>query len=131
MLLTCVKASKKIQASARIFLYIPQTQKRPSINACFMSQFAYCPLVWMNHSTTLNNRINELYKRALSLVYNNFSSSFSELLEVLKLSCAAQKLYLAWDQKYGTFYRRNLKKWCLNTLFKKKICEWSPKNCHT
>ena len=35
----------------------------------------------MNHSRTLNNHINGLHKRALSLVYNNFSSSFSELLE--------------------------------------------------
>ena len=46
-----------------------------------MSQLGYCPLGWMNHSRILNNRINGLHKRALSLVFNNFSSSFSELLE--------------------------------------------------
>ena len=46
-----------------------------------MSQFGYCPLVWMNHSRALNNRINGLHKRALSLVYNDFSSSFSKILE--------------------------------------------------
>ena len=40
------------------------------MNAYFMSQFGYCPLVWMNHSRTLNNRINGL-----------LSSSFPELLE--------------------------------------------------
>ena len=51
------------------------------MNAYFMSQFGYCPLVWMNHSRTLNKRINGLHKRALNLVYNDFSSSFSELLE--------------------------------------------------
>ena len=34
----------------------------------------------MNHSRTLNDRINRLHKRTLILVYNNFSSSFSELL---------------------------------------------------
>ena len=50
------------------------------MNACFISQFGYCPLVWMNHSRTLNNRTSGLHKRALSLVYNDFSSSFSELL---------------------------------------------------
>ena len=38
----------------------------------------------MNHSRTLSNRINGLHKRALSLVYNDFSSSFSELLEIDK-----------------------------------------------
>ena len=51
------------------------------MNACSISQFGYCPLVWMNHRRTLNNHINGLHKRALSLAYNDFSSSFSELLE--------------------------------------------------
>ena len=51
------------------------------MNANFMSQFGYCPLVWMNHSRTLDNRTNGLHKRAPTLVYNDFSSSFSELLE--------------------------------------------------
>ena len=51
------------------------------MNAYFMSQFGYCHLAWMNHSRTLNNRTNGLHKRALSLVYNDFSPSFSELLE--------------------------------------------------
>ena len=46
-----------------------------------MSQIGFCPLVCMNRSTTLNNHINGLDKRALSLVYNNFSSSLSKLLE--------------------------------------------------
>ena len=77
----CDKASKKIQALARIFPYIPQTQKLLLMNAYFMSQFGYCPLVWMNHTRTLNNRINGLHKRALSLIYNDFSSRFPELLE--------------------------------------------------
>ena len=63
------------------------------MNAYFMSQFGYCPLVWMNHSRKLNNRINGLHDRALSLVYNDFSSSFSELLE---------------KDKSVTIHRRNL-----------------------
>ena len=45
----CDKASKKIQAPARIFPYMPQTHKRLLMNCYFMSQFGYCPLVWMNH----------------------------------------------------------------------------------
>ena len=77
----CDKASKKIQALTRIFPCIPQTQKRLLMNVYFMSRFGYYPLAWMNQSRTLNNCINGLHKRALSLVYNDFSSSFSELLE--------------------------------------------------
>ena len=51
------------------------------MNACLMPQFGYCPLVWTNHSRAVNNRINGLHKRVLSLVYNGFSASFTELLE--------------------------------------------------
>ena len=50
------------------------------MNTIFISQFGYCPLVWMNHSRALNNHINGLHKRALSLVYNNFSLRFLKLL---------------------------------------------------
>ena len=64
----CDKASKKVQALARIFPYIPQTQNRLLMNAYFMSELGYCPLVWMNHGRTLNNRIKGLHKRALILV---------------------------------------------------------------
>ena len=28
-------------------------------------------------------------------------------VEVLKLSCMAQKPYLVWDQKYAAFYQRS------------------------
>ena len=77
----CDKGSMKIQALGRIFPYISQTQKRLLMNVYFMSQFGNCPLVWMNHSKALNNRINGLHKRALSLVHNDFSSGFSEPLE--------------------------------------------------
>ena len=54
------------------------------MNVYFMSQFGYCPLVWMNHSRIINNPINGLHKRTLSLVYNDLSSRFSELLEKYK-----------------------------------------------
>ena len=56
------------------------------MNAYFMPQFGYCPLVWMNYKRIFNNHIKGLHKRALSLVYNDFSSSFSELLEKKKKS---------------------------------------------
>ena len=45
------------------------------------SQFGYCPLVWMCHSRSINNRINRLHDRALRLVYNDYHSTFDELLE--------------------------------------------------
>ena len=56
------------------------------MNTYFMPQFGYCPLVWMNYRRIFNNHIKGLHKKALSLVYNGFSSSFSELLEKKKKS---------------------------------------------
>ena len=51
------------------------------MKAFITSQFSYCPLIWMFHSRTLNNRINNIHKRALRLTYKDSQSSFKELLE--------------------------------------------------
>ena len=44
------------------------------------SQFGYCPLIWMFHSRTLNNKINRLHEQALRLVYQDHNLTFEELL---------------------------------------------------
>ena len=77
----CDQANRKIQSLTTIFPYIPHAQIRLLVNTCFMSHIGYRPLVWMTHSITHNNHINGLHKRALSAVYNDFSTSFWELLE--------------------------------------------------
>jgi len=48
------------------------------------SQFSYCPLIWMLHSRSSNNRINQLHERALRLVYKDYISSFDDLLTKAK-----------------------------------------------
>ena len=57
------------------------SKKNMLMNSFFKSQFSYCPLVWMCHSRTINNKINHLHERCLRLIYNNKISSFKELLE--------------------------------------------------
>ena len=46
-----------------------------------MAPLSYCPLIWMFHSRTLNNKINRLHKQALRIVYSDFKANFDELLE--------------------------------------------------
>ena len=58
-----------------------QDEKRILFNSYFLSQFNYCPLIWMNHNKLVNNRINSLNGRALRLIYCDHSSNFQELLE--------------------------------------------------
>ena len=63
-------------------LLIMSLDKRRMVMKAFTeSQFNYCPLIWMFHSRTLNNKINHLHERALRIVYSDYKSSFCELLE--------------------------------------------------
>ena len=45
------------------------------------SQFSYCPLLWMFHSRTMNNKINRIHERALRLVYYDHVFPFDKLLK--------------------------------------------------
>ena len=44
------------------------------------SQFGYCPLVWRFHNREVNTRINKIHEIALRMVYDDYESSFSVLL---------------------------------------------------
>ena len=50
------------------------------MKAFIISQFNYCPLIWMFHNRTINKKINKLHERALRLVYKNDFLTFQELL---------------------------------------------------
>ena len=50
------------------------------MNAFFKCQSNYCPVIWMFHSRTLNNKINRLHERCLRVIYNDKLSNFEELL---------------------------------------------------
>ena len=75
------KASRKINALSRITPFMNISKRRILMNSFFNSQFNYCPLVWMFHSRSINNKINRLHERVLRIVYNDFKSSFKNLLE--------------------------------------------------
>ena len=77
----CSKASQKLHILTRLAKFLTFEQKRMIFKSFFESQFKYCSLVWMFHSRSLNSKINRLHKRALRLVYNDFASTFDELLE--------------------------------------------------
>ena len=79
--LVCKKVSQKLHALARVSKFISKKKLRVIMKAFIMSQFSYCPLVWMCHSRTLNNKINKLHERALRLVFNDRQSTFEELID--------------------------------------------------
>ena len=65
----CKKASQKLDALVRIAHYMDFEKRRSLMKAFVISQFNYCPLIWMFHNRALNNRINKIHERALRLVY--------------------------------------------------------------
>ena len=75
----CKKASLKLHELARILPSMDKHKLRILMKAFIESQFGYCPLIWMFHSRTLNNKIYRLHER---LVYKDNKSSFRELLTV-------------------------------------------------
>ena len=77
----CKKASRKLNALARIAPYVGIRKRRTLRNAFFKSQFNYYTLIWMCCNRSLNNKIDRLHERSLQIVYSDRTSDFSELLE--------------------------------------------------
>ena len=77
----CAKAGQKLSAISRIVKFMSLQKRKILIKSFFDSQFEYCPLSWMFHSRTLNNRINDLHYRALRLIYKENCMTYNELLQ--------------------------------------------------
>ena len=67
----CRKASQKLHALSKIAKYISEDKKRMLFKSFIISQFNYCPIVWMCHGRGLNNKINNIHQRALRIVYQD------------------------------------------------------------
>ena len=77
----CRKASQKLHALSRIAKFISENKKRMLFKSFIISQFKYCPIIWMCHGRGLNNKINNIHGRALRIVYHDKISSFKTLLK--------------------------------------------------
>ena len=78
--LICDNVSKKVSALMRLRSTLSTDQKLTLLNSYVMSQFNYCPTVWMFHGKVVSHRIKRIHKRALSAAYNDFNSSYQQLL---------------------------------------------------
>ena len=77
----CKKAGRKLAVLARLSKFMSFKQKRILMKAFVESQFGYCPLIWMFHSRKVNSKINHLQERSLRIVYNDYITSFEDLLK--------------------------------------------------
>ena len=65
----CKKGNQKLHGLARISKYFSQDKLNIMMKTFIQSQFNYCPLTWMSHNRTLNNKINRLHGMALGILY--------------------------------------------------------------
>ena len=77
----CKKECQKLNALARLAPFMNVDKKRIVTKAFTKSQFGYYPLVWILHSRSLNNKINQINEIALGITDNGKPSSFKKLLE--------------------------------------------------
>ena len=74
-------AANQLHALIRLQMFLNFEEKKTLINSYFYSSFNYCPLVWMFSSAKSLNKVESLQKRALRFLYEDYVSSYEELLQ--------------------------------------------------
>ena len=77
----CKSAANQLHALIRLQMFLNFEEKKTLINSYFYSSFNYCPLVWMFSSAKSLNKVESLQKRALRFLYEDYVSSYEELLQ--------------------------------------------------
>ena len=75
----CRKAGQKLYALGRLKPYLDKGKLILLMKSFIISQFNYCPLIWMFTSRGNNNRINSIHERALRLIEGYSTLDFEEL----------------------------------------------------
>ena len=96
-------------------------------NSFFEGQLSYCPLIWTFCSRRFNHLINKLQERALRIAYNDFNSSFSELLEMANESTTHIKnLNFFLTEIYK--FLNGLSQPIMNEVFQTNDCSYNLRN---
>ena len=76
----CSKVSKKISAFSGLNMYISREQAFTICNTVILSNFNYCPLIWLFCNKGAYREIDRTHKRALRILYKEYECSFKTLL---------------------------------------------------
>ncbi len=72
--------NQKVHAFGRLRPYLGEQKSKLLLNSVVLSNFTYCPLIWLFCSKVANTAINKTNKRALRTLYEHYESTFQELL---------------------------------------------------
>ena len=76
-----VLTAMKMYKAFAIRPFLNREKAKILLTSIVMSNLSYCPLIWMFCSKSANKKINRTNKRALRLLYEDYDSSFEQLLE--------------------------------------------------
>ena len=76
----CKSAANQLNALIRLKKFMNFEEKKILINSYFMANFNYCPLVWMLSNASSRKKVENLQKRALRFLCNDYEISYEELL---------------------------------------------------
>ena len=77
----CRKASQQLNILKRLGIFLNKLTKLTIFHTFILSNFNFCPLAWHFCSETNSKKIEKVQERALRFVYEDFSSSYEQLLE--------------------------------------------------
>ena len=104
----CRSAANQLNALIRLKRFLGFKEKRIPINSYFMANFNYCPLVWMFSSASSLKKIENLQKRALRFLYNDYEISYEELLlKPGRATMNVNRLRILYTEIYKTINNLN------------------------
>lgn len=81
----CKKASQQLNVLKRIGNQLTKLGKLTIYYSFILSNFNYCPLVWHFCGEGNTKKLEKIQERALRFIYNDFSSTYEQLLVKSKL----------------------------------------------
>ena len=76
----CIKADRQLNVLQRLKRVLDYKSRMAIYKSFIMSNFNYCPIVWMYTTKKLLDRIENIQKRALRFVLNDYHSNYHDLL---------------------------------------------------
>ena len=77
----CRKASQQLNILKRLGPYLDRLSKLTIFHTFLLSNFNFCPLAWHFCTERNSKKIEKVQERALRFVYEDYLSSYEQLLE--------------------------------------------------
>ena len=77
----CIKAGRQLNVLQRLKGSLDQDSRMAIYKSFIMSNFSYCPLIWMFTSKTSLSKLENIQKRALRFVLDDYQSGYTDLLQ--------------------------------------------------